>query len=277
VLEFLIEETERAFDSSLPLDQQARAALLALRDFDSDLAKQYEEVLVGFSNGQHISGAFLVEDIAPDLPDSDAPVTAENVVAVIIAGCKYKLWTSREAQLLALRRGFSTHAALMKDPIDLASHLAMFDTPDLMLLVEGRTEPVSKVELLERCITWPMCLADDLEAGFPRGSTTCQLLRSLLEDEDEFTPERRVAFLEWATSRTVMPVEGLESTPSGRIKLKWDEGGLSQGDETMWSLPRARTCFHSIYLPNYACRGVLKSKLWLALDHRKDGFAEVDN
>ena len=32
-----------------------------------------------------ISGAFLVEDIAPDLPDSDAPVTAENVVAVIIA------------------------------------------------------------------------------------------------------------------------------------------------------------------------------------------------
>ena len=275
VFEFLIEETSRSFDTARPIDVQARTALRALSSYDAELAERYEQVLVGTLNVQGASGFFFIEEFAPNRADADQPVTPENVAQVIVDGCRYKLWGEREAQLLALRKGFSTRAAF-KEPIDLASQLVPFRTPDLLRLIQGNVDPVGALELVERCICWPWDGGSTavLEAGFPRGSVACALLRQLLEDDSVFTPERRVAFLKWATSREVVPASGLSSTPAGKIKLRFDAAACAGVHERQWPLPYAMTCSHQITLADYTDARVLASKLLLAIDHTGDGFDE---
>ena len=128
-----------SFDTSRPLDEQARAALAALADWDSALAKAWEEILVLFTtDGGEVPGAYEISEFAPSHKDAESTVTRENVAEVIVAGCKHWLWDSREAQLLALRRGFSTCPFISKDPVDLRMQLLPFQTPDLVLLVQGQ-------------------------------------------------------------------------------------------------------------------------------------------
>ena len=141
VFEFLMDETSRSFNKKLPMDKQARAALLALEDFDSVLAKRYKDVLVGLQRCKSSDGGdesadkddsrgFLhtIGDFLPDCTDEEEPVTAENVAEVIVAACKYKLWDQREAQLLALRKGFGmrqlTHEIVSCLPSGLSCRIA---------------------------------------------------------------------------------------------------------------------------------------------------------
>ena len=150
----MIDETVRSFDTSKPAPQQARAALRALEEYDSELSRQYRQLLVAYTSGEGSEGAYTFCDFAPDHPRKDEPVSAENVTEAIIAGCKHLLWGCREVQLLALRAGFSTTRDF-SSPLDLVSQLQPFPTPELMLLVQGRTEPVTVAELVEQCIKWP--------------------------------------------------------------------------------------------------------------------------
>jgi hypothetical protein len=277
VFEFLLEETDRSFDTTLPPDKQTAAALRALRAYDSVLYEQFNTILAGYLNGAEVAGAFKVGDFVPNSHQYESPVTKDNVQSVIVAACKYRLWDQQEDQLLALRRGFKTDNILSKEPIDLLHQLRPFQTPDLMLLVQGRPEPLSVAELIEQCITWPdesrTAVADN-GGGFPTGSTTVVLLRALLEDESEFTADDRERFVEWATARSVVPDAGLVNTDGGKIKIKWDETPRDD-DEAMWPLPRVSTCFHSLYLANFSRLDVLKNKLLTAME--SSHFEEAEN
>jgi len=271
VYEFLIEDHGRSFDPELPMERQVIAALEVLRDYDSELARSWEVVYNGFTSGHGAAGLYIIEEFAPNHPDKDQNVTADNVGEAIVAGCRYTLWESCEAQLLALRAGFSMRE--FSNPIALASQLAPMHSAELMLFIEGE----SVLSLVEQ-ITW----SDDgdlaraeLVTGFPPGSSTCALLKKLLSDEGAFPPGRRQQFLEWATGRSVVPALGLGSTANGKIKLRWDEAVQVGDDESKWRLPQPRTCFHEVRLPNYSDMDVLLKKLLLAIDHRDDGFAEI--
>ena len=104
------------------------------------------------------------------------------------------------------------------------------------------------------------------KSGFCRDGESCAFRHGFLHDAD-------------ATSRRVVPIEGLGTTPSGKIKLKWDESAAPEGDREVvhWPLPYAQTCFHIVKLPNYASRRILMEKLFTALEHRNDGFAEQED
>ena len=118
-------------------------------------------------------------------------------------------------------------------------------------------------------------MEQQLEAGFPDGSTTCALLKSLLEGDADFTTECiKLDVLQWVTGRRVVPALGLAATPSGMIKLKWDEKEHVE-EAKMW--PRARTCFHTVLLPNYSDPRILKEKLLIAIavGDRAGGFTEL--
>jgi hypothetical protein len=277
VFEFILDETDRSFDPTLPIDEQARAALRALEAFDAQLSKSFNDILIAFENGGDVDGAYDIGELAPTHPDAEEPVTAQNVAAVIVAACKGKLWESREAQLLALRRGFSTDSVLSKEPIDLKIQLSPFLTPDLMLLVQGQAGGVSKRDLIEQCIQWPdeSCSATvENGGGFPLGSTTVGLLRDLLDDESAVDAERRNLFVRWTTALSVLPDAGLEFSRGGRIRIKYafaDEPPADPlpTDEMKWPLPRASTCYHTLYVANYSRRDVLLQKLLLAMEHHQ--------
>jgi len=282
VFEFLLGETERSFDpdQTTPLDKRVNAALRALKDFDHKLYKQYHDILVGFLDGSTHGYAedfpIPVDELAPSHPDRDDFVTKDNVGEVIIAACKHVLWDRRGAQLLALKRGFTT-SVLKKDPIDLQLQLLPFSsTVDLMLLVQGK-EGISTSDLIERCVQWPdesRAATAENGGGFPDGSTTAKLLRELLEDESAFDEVRRVAFVRWVTALSVLPEAGLVGAENGKIKIRWDEM-VHEGDETRWPLPTVSTCFHILHLADYKDKRVLDAKLreamtWEAFEEKRD-------
>mmetsp|Transcript_64404 Transcript_64404/g.107030 ORF Transcript_64404/g.107030 Transcript_64404/m.107030 type:complete len:373 (+) Transcript_64404:236-1354(+) len=268
VFEFLIDETERSFDPSLPIDEQARAALRALKAYDQQLFEQFNDILVGFVNDGDVPNAYLVEELAPTHPHAEQAVTKDNVREVIVAACKYRLWDAREAQLLALRRGFSTASVLSKEPIDLLIQLQPFETRDLLLLVQGETRELTNTELVEQCIQWPneaFAATSDNGGGFPPGSVTVALLRELLADQADFNSERRMKFLRWATALPALPDAGLAGTDGGKIRFMCDRIAQA-GDEAGWPLPYVSTCFHVIHMPNYSDPTVLKQKLFTAME-----------
>ena len=276
IFDFLIEKTSRSFDDTLPLDVQARAALRALQSFDADLYREYNELLVAYLNGTGIPGAHFVEELAADFPGADEYVTPDNVQEVIVWAVRDRLWKSRESSLLALRRGFAQ--ASSNKGIDLSLHLKTFNTPDLMLLIQGKPEAISTVELVEHCIKWPdetSAATFEDSGGFPYGSTTVALLREVLSDEEVFTAERRQKLVSWVTSLDVLPDAGLIGHDQGKIKVKWESDEWAcTGDETGWPLPRVSTCSHLLHLPNYSRREVLQDKLLRAMEERR--FEEVE-
>ena len=272
VFEFLIDETSRTFDTSKPIDQQARVALSALQDFDAELARQYSEVL----HGDLVEGAHIIGEFAPNRDDADLPVTKHNRAEVIVSGCKYLLWEYREDALLALRTGFSTREVCCKQPIDLRLPLQRFFTADLQLLVQGQDAGVSTADLISS-IEWPReGMLTVYEAGFPHQSNTIALLREIMDDEEVFNTQRRAAFLQWATARHVLPAGGLDATSNGKIKLRCNRDAASGYDEARWGLPTVKTCVAELWLPSFSRREVLQGKLLLAIDNCGSGFTRGD-
>ena len=274
VFEFLLEETERTFDSTLPLDEQALSALRALKAFDAVLYTTYHNMRVAVLSGAEAAASMTADLLVPTHEDPEQPVTPSNINALIVRGCKHWLWDVREDQLLALRRGFSTDEVLTEQPIDLRLQLQTFaPTESLMLLIQGKDEPLSTTDLIERCIKWPdeACAATaDNGGGFPPGSTTVALLRALLANESVFDDARRKQFVQWVTGMSVLPPTGLADTDKGRIKIRWDEN-VHEGAETRWPLPVAATCDHCVTLADFARSDVLEAKLLEGMLHMQFG------
>jgi hypothetical protein len=138
-----------------------------------------------------------------------------------------------------------------------------------MLLIQGSVGELSTRDLIEKCIKWPdeqFAATNDNGGGFPPGSTTVALLRSLLSDEAVFDAAQRKSFVRWVTAREVLPDAGLMATEGGKICIKYDELETAHdAREERWPLPHASTCFHVIFLANFSSREVLQKKLLTAM------------
>ena len=166
------------------------------------------------------------------------------------------------ASLEALRKGFAEHALT---GIDLTVQLGALSSPELLLMLRGKTE-ISSIDLLG-CFEWPS--PDSIaaaQAGFEAvGSEAPHYLREIILDESPdgaLTAEQRLNLLEWATALTALPCGGLKEP----IKLELYEGA------TDLDLPQVHTCTHEVHLPAYSCREKLRAKLLMAVEHRHDGF-----
>ena len=111
VLEFLADSHERrVFLPSRPLE-----ALRALEDFDPGLAKMWRRCALEMSDEE--LSYLTLEVFEPSL--GEGVVTRGNVAAAVVAGCRCKLLLERQAELQALRRGFT-----FRSNMDLALQLA---------------------------------------------------------------------------------------------------------------------------------------------------------
>ena len=270
LFEFLLEEEGRTFDNKRSLRAQAHAALDALAHFDGRLAKGYRDMLNGVMRDDPDFRGYTIHELLPDQdPDDNLPLTPDNVEETIVERCRQVLWTDRHNSLLALRRGFQTINVIIKKPVDLALMLRPFSTPELTLLVQGKG--VNGAELVANCIEWPESSNQAIaNANFPESSRTPSLLKALLE-----TGELDAAdFLHWATGRHDVPFGGLSTTENGKIKLQYvyDDETAAGMDERKWRLPQASTCFHLVKIANFSDPSVMRDKLRMAIEHRKDGF-----
>jgi len=274
LFEFLLDETSRTFDASKPMREQVSLALNALAEFDPVKAKNFRDVLNAFRSGSALEVGFDLFTIGQFVlgdPDGERPVTTQNIEETIVKGCREILWMTREKPLLALRKGFSTREVITKEPIDLATILRPFTTPDLMVLVQGRG--IDGTELVTSCIEWPESSAQArLNANFPDGSTTPRLLKALLSDGNVSAAD----FLRWSTGRREVPFGGLAATEGQRIKLRYNDCTVIAADESKWPLPQARTCVHTVTLANFTNRDVLLDKLRMAIEHIEEGFQRDD-
>lgn len=135
-------------------------------------------------------------DEAAIYADADElPATTEAMGRAIIAGCRHKLLTLREASLRALRGGFTEH-------VDLGIQLAALSSVELMRTIRGNTE-LSVTDLVG-CFDWPDSSPSlSAEAGFESvGSEVPRYLREILEEEDSaaaLSGEQRLHILEWGS------------------------------------------------------------------------------
>jgi hypothetical protein len=141
-----------------------------------------------------------------------------------------------------------------------------------MLLIQGAVGELSTRDLVEKCIKWPneqLTATNDNGGGFPPGSSTVALLRSLLSDEAIFDAAQRKSFLRWVTGLDVLPDAGLVGTDGGKIRIKYDDPETPRDPrEERWPLPSASTCFHTVTLANFSNREVLRDKLLTAMPAR---------
>ena len=115
---------------------EPRAALVALADYDPDLAHRWSSLLA-----EPLAGLSL-DLFDPNSGDvSEVAATPEAFGRAIIAGCRHRLLSCRERSLAALRDGFTEH-------IDLRIQLGALSSAELVLMLRGKTE-LSRKDLLE--------------------------------------------------------------------------------------------------------------------------------
>ena len=233
--------------------RSAESAVDALSPFDPLLAESWQKLL-------RSSGPFYglkTTDFNSTLEEQD--LSEENAPSAILSGVHQRLKRKRDRSWSAIRSGFTEH-------VDLRLQLAGFATDRLEYMVHGRAE-LSREDLMG-CIVWPDSAGPEEEeqAGFLAAGCAGVpgFLRDALSDDDGplNDEDRRRHLLEWCTSLSVLPCDGLRK----RIRLRHYEGA---DDAT---LPVTHTCTHEIHLPPYLSRARLEERLLMALDHRWDGF-----
>ena len=236
-------------------------ALAALVDYDADLAGRWAKYLIEPMTGSGLTlGDFdgsLDDDDA--LADEEIPATVEALGKAIIAGCRWRLLTSRERSLCALRDGFVEH-------VDLRVQLGALSSAELMRMLRGNTD-LSSEDLLD-CFQWPDLRAPEhveRQAGFAAANSEVpRYLREIILDESEagLSAEQRLHLLQWCTALAALPCGGLREPITLKINAEADPNDL----------PNVHTCTHEVFLPAYTSRALLQEKLLRAVEHRHDGF-----
>jgi len=249
VFDFLADAHERRVFSDV------RLALSALADFDPDLAQRWAQLLVE-------PAPFLTLDyFDPNADGEELDATTADMERAVLAGCRSKLLTCREASLRALRAGFI-------ETVDLQVQLGALTAAELLRMMRGNTE-LSRDELL-KCFQWPdlpgATVGMQEHAGFAQVGSDCpRFLREVILDdstENGLSNAERLHLLEWCTALTALPCNGLKEP----ILLKhYPERGAND-------LPNVHTCTQEVHLPPYESREQLRSKLLKAVEHRHDGF-----
>lgn len=255
IFEYLADSHERRVFSSPNL------ALAALVDYDADLAGRWSKYLIEPMTGSGLTlGDFdgsLDDD--DELADEEVPATVEALGKAIIAGCRWRLLTSRERSLCALREGFVEH-------VDLRVQLGALSSAELMRMLRGNTD-LSSEDLLE-CFHWPDLRAPEhveREAGFAAANSEVpRYLREMILDESDagLSVEQRLHLLEWCTALTALPCGGLRDLITLKISAEADPNDF----------PIVHTCTHEVFLPAYTSRALFQEKLIRAVEHRHDGF-----
>jgi hypothetical protein len=225
------------------------AALATRADYDPDLAQRWGQLLLRPQPG-------LTLDLFDDQLDGEelAP-TREAFEQAIIAGCRRRLLTDREASLRALRDGF-----VEQHDVDLTVQLGALSSTELVRMLRGNTD-LSCDDLLE-CFRWS---GPGMQSFAAVGSDVPRYLREIILDESPSTAlssEQRLHLLEWCTALTALPCGGLKEP------IVIDLFVEANGD----SLPEVHTCTQEVHLPPYLNREQLQEKLLRAIEHRHDGF-----
>lgn len=158
--------------------EDAEAALASLAEYAPQLAQTYRNILTWDEDYfRELSTAGMALDLSEFSPSlGHGPLTLDNRADAVCEACRYKLLSSREAALLALRAGFTLQpnegasagagryadlhaaapmpwpqdrascvvvsAAAGKHALDLLPQLQLFDAPQLALLIGGRCAAV---------------------------------------------------------------------------------------------------------------------------------------
>jgi hypothetical protein len=243
VFEYLADAHERR------VFRDPHAALATMADHDPDLARHWEQLLLRPQPG-------LTLDLFDDwLGAEELAPTSEAFGHAIIAGCRRRLLTDREASLRALRDGFAEQG-----DVDLTLQLGALSSAELMRMLRGNTD-LSRSDLLG-CFRW---LGPGVQSFAAVGPDVPRYLREIILDESPATSlsgEQRLLLLEWCTALTALPCGGLKEP----IAIDLD-AGAGEG-----SLPTVHTCTHELHRPAYRSRGQLREKLLHAVEHRHDGF-----
>lgn len=281
-------------------------ALEALSECDAELAQRWRSYLDAGNvpNGAGLQLSNFDEGVEER---EDNPVTSSNLTAAVLAGCRHRLLTKRQASLDALRQGFT-------QCIDLSVQLAPLSSAQLALMVRGRVS-FSPSELVE-CFRWPEAAeaeeaalkleeeekaARELEearvcGGGGSGKTTtnkkgrAEAEAARVEARDRARDKARAFVRASDLLRAVLSdaeainegqrlallqwATGLNALPKGGLKDQ--AAGLIKllpypeaGDAT---LPEVHTCTRDMHLPSYVSSLQVADRLLLALAHSDGGF-----
>lgn len=206
-----------------------------------------------------IAGGSKAARIHPDdtVTAPSGPVTAANVEAAVLAGCRRRLFGVRRNSFVAMRRGFLGAE-------DLQIQLSAFGVDDLCTMLQGKAA-LSKADLLD-CFVLPTANAAELAtSGFAEAEASSHIFFSELLRADELSEQERLSLFRWCTALGALPVGGLRNEDKIRLRLY----GPEIDDDT---LPETHTCTRELHLPNYSSMNVLRDKLMYALAHSGDGF-----
>ena len=241
---FVFEFLADSHDRRVFMPQQPLAALSALDEYDSELSRQYRQLLDADDN--HLACLGVTRSYF-DEQFGDEPLTRSNVAETVVAGCRRLLFLDRRSSLEALKRGFT-----FKN-IDLTIQLAAMPSAVTKLLVRGRVS--LRANDLLASVDW-----DVASTGLEK--RVAAMMREYIETAmDE---PNRLRFLRWCTGLNALPADGLKQ-PVTLLSLV---GIASAPDDC---LPRAHTCSYEIELPAYSSLAVLREKLNRAMDEMDAG------
>ena len=173
---------------------------------------------------------------------SGVEVTNENAELYINAYVYFLLVKIIEARFEAFRRGFLLATK--------ATTYRLLEPAEIDILVSG--EEVLDWGALQRCAKY--------KDGY---KATSRAVKWFWEIFSEFSHERKLKFLKFATGTDRSPLGGL-----GNVKLVLQRGADPN------RLPIAHTCFNTFTLPDYRSKSVMRKKIIMAIE-QTEGFGIV--
>ena len=217
------------------------AALRALDDVDPRLSTSWRQLLALPPSQVDTMGLTLENFVTGE---GDAPLTAANLEAAVLSGCRQRLFDERRDAMCALRHGFVRCE-------DLTVQLAAFELDELTSMLQGQMR-LSADELLA-CFAFPSSSEEEArDAGFDDiGSRAAADFEELLRDGSYLDDAARLTLLNWCTALTVLPFGGLRDH---KIRLRLY--GQEADDST---LPETHTCTREVcgtQAPEMRCTGM---------------------
>ncbi|GLD93302.1 hypothetical protein PINS_up001894 [Pythium insidiosum] len=215
------------------MDAQFHKSLVWM--LENDIADVIDETFSVEVEGPN--GKPSVEDLKEN--GRDIPVTDANKAEYVDLVLQWRTSYGVQAQLDALRKGFSLLIPL--------AALHVFDLDEFRMLLNGK--PSIEVEELRANTVF--------QGGYNEHS---QVVLWLWQALREFTLEMRGLFLKFMTGTNKIPLDGFEPPLN-----------ITKSDLESDALPRTHTCFNQLVLPEYTSYESLVAKVTFAIQNA-EGF-----
>jgi len=221
-----------------------------LRQFDEELFTQLNK-LKSYEDVESLGLTFsTVEDFSKKeielIPGgASIPVTNENVIKYTYFTANYKMNLQVKRQFASFVKGFERVFGV--------SFLKLFSEEELKQLISGTEEPISIADLqANTLVTGPLAT---------RGS----YLNDFWEVLEGFTDTQIKLLLKFVTNIDRSPIFGFKNLePKFQIMLV--------NANNIEDLPRSATCQNILFLPVYASKEILRSKLIKAIEFAKGHY-----